>query len=201
MIAATAPERENGNMTDGGRDLPRNAAFRRQESMADLTPWKRIVILFIGAAAVVVLDQLTKYLVAISVPLNSGFEIIPDYFNLVHTRNPGAAFGMFADSASASRRLFFAGVSVFAAVIVVWLALSGEEDSTILSAGYAFFLGGVIGNLVDRIRFGEVIDFLDFHVGTAHWPAFNVADSALCVGTALFLLHLLLRQWLVQSAP
>ena len=156
--------------------------------------WKNLVILVTGAALIVFLDQFTKHLVASSLPLNGGFEVIQGYLNIVYTRNPGAAFGILSDSQSTYRWLFFVAVAGAAVVLILWLAVSGGEDGKLVWVGYALFLGGVVGNLIDRVRFREVVDFLDFHVGALHWPAFNVADSALCVGTALFFLHLMKKK-------
>lgn len=155
---------------------------------------KKVMILALGAAIVLFLDQFTKYMVVASLPLNGGFEVIQGFFNLVHTRNRGVAFGILSGSESEHQWLFFVVVSMVAIVVILWLAFSGDEDEKTLWAGYALFLGGVLGNLVDRIRYKEVVDFLDFYIGAVHWPAFNVADSALCIGTALFFVHLLMRK-------
>jgi signal peptidase II len=141
---------------------------------------------------VVLADQCTKEIVASRLPLNSGMEVIPGYFNLVHVRNPGAAFGIMADSQSRFRPVFLLLVSAAALIIILWtVTVSGDVGWLVLAACGLFF-GGAVGNLVDRVRFGEVMDFLDFHAGALHWPAFNVADSALCVGTGLLFIHFIL---------
>jgi signal peptidase II len=142
------------------------------------------------ALGILIADQITKYLIAVYIPLNGGLEVVPGYLNLVHVRNPGGAFGILADSASATRFWFFVGISVVALGVIIWMVLSSTEPAALSLTSYSLFFGGALGNLFDRIRFREVIDFLDFHLGTLHWPAFNVADSALCVGVGLFLLHL-----------
>lgn len=146
------------------------------------------------ALAVAVPDQMTKALVAAYIPLHSGFEVIPGYLDVVHVRNPGAAFGMMADSHSWFRILFFPLVSVAAIAVILWITITTAVIPLDLLVGYGLFLGGIVGNLVDRARFFAVIDFIDVHIGALHWPAFNVADSALCVGTALFFYHFLLRK-------
>ena len=133
---------------------------------------------------VIVADQVTKYLVTTSIPLHRGIEIIPGFANLVHARNPGAAFGIFADSTSNLRSLFLLLVSVAALVCIIWIVAASKQIDSYLLVGLSFFFGGATGNLVDRLRFGEVIDFVDVYVGSYHWPAFNVADASLCVGTA-----------------
>lgn len=149
----------------------------------------RWLVLAIVSATIVVADQVTKYLVLSSVPLNTGYDVVPGLLNLVHVRNPGAAFSI--GSAWDFRRLFFILVSVVAVMAIIWIVASSEEMDRALAIGYSLFVGGALGNLVDRIRFGEVVDFLDFYWGTVHWPAFNVADSALCVGVACFFWHFL----------
>lgn len=140
---------------------------------------------------VVAADQMTKALVAAAVPLNRGIEVIPGILNVVHARNPGAAFGMLADAGAHWRPVFFIGISIAALAVIVWLLVGSSRTGWRLLGGYSLFFAGTLGNLVDRVRFGEVVDFIDVHLGAWHWPAFNVADSALCVGSALFLLHFL----------
>ncbi len=155
---------------------------------------KKFLILIIIALVVIIADQVTKYLVTTGIPLHRGVEIIPGFANLVHVRNPGAAFGIFADSTSNLRAVFLLLVSVAALVCIIWTVVASKQIDPYLLVGLSFFFGGATGNLVDRLRFGEVIDFVDVYVGSFHWPAFNVADASLCVGTALLFLHFLLRR-------
>ncbi|AFM26722.1 signal peptidase II [Desulfomonile tiedjei] len=152
---------------------------------------RNISMAFGIALLIVVADQFTKYLVTAWIPLHTVSEVIPGFVNLVHVRNPGAAFGIFSDSQSMLTRWFFVCISIAAVMIIGWLILTGEDTDTYLLVGYALFVGGALGNLIDRIRFGAVVDFLELYVNSFHWPAFNVADSALCVGTALFFIHVL----------
>lgn len=133
-------------------------------------------------------DQVTKALVLEHVPVNDGFVVIEDYLNIVHARNPGAAFGMFAGAAVEFRYIFFIGVSFLALGVILYL-MTRDPTPPLLLAGYSLFFSGTLGNLIDRLRFGEVVDFIDVHIGRAHWPAFNVADSALCLGTACFVFY------------
>jgi signal peptidase II len=128
----------------------------------------------------------------VHIPLNSGFELIPGYLDLVHARNPGAAFGFMAWLESDFRSAFFLLISLAALVIVSWIVIASKDMELSLLLGCSFFFAGALGNLCDRLLFGEVIDFLDFHAAGYHWPAFNVADSALCIGTALFFLQVFL---------
>jgi signal peptidase II len=155
---------------------------------------RRFSFLALIGSLIVIADQVTKFLVISGIPLNGAIDLIPDVLGLVHARNPGAAFGMMSASTWEFRALFFIFVSVAALVIIAAVvAFSRDIDSWLLLA-FSLFFGGALGNLVDRVRFGEVIDFIDVHWGDLHWPAFNVADSALSVGAVLFALHLLLKR-------
>jgi signal peptidase II len=155
---------------------------------------KKFLIFIIIAVVVLVADQVTKYLVTAFIPLHRGVEVIPGFANLVHARNPGAAFGIFADSTSHLRSLLLLLVSVAALVCIIWIVVASKQIDSYLLVGLSFFFGGAAGNLVDRGRFGEVIDFVDVYAGSFHWPAFNVADASLCMGTAFLFLHFLLRK-------
>ena len=144
------------------------------------------LMLWMGIALVVVLlDQVTK--IAMSERLLYGqSEPITTYFNLVMVYNKGAAFRFLSDQPG-WQRYFFTGVSVIASVFILWM-LKRNPDQRLFCWALALILGGAIGNLIDRVAYGHVIDFLDFHVHGWHWPAFNVADSAITVGAILFVL-------------
>lgn len=152
---------------------------------------QKLVIFGIITMAIVLADQASKSLILSSIKVDDGFSVIPGFFNIVHARNPGAAFGIFSDSFSGFRSLFFITVSVIALVTICVLVARSREVEWSLLMGYVCFFGGALGNLIDRIRFGEVVDFLDFHIRGFHWPAFNVADASLCVGIGFFFIHLL----------
>lgn len=138
---------------------------------------------------VLVLDQASKLAVAGSMPLYESIPILP-MFNLVHAHNPGAAFSFLRD-AGGWQRWFFAVIAiVISAVLGVWLSRL-QKNEKLLAVALALVLGGAIGNLIDRLAYGYVIDFLDVYYQTHHWPAFNVADSAITVGVALLLLDAL----------
>ncbi len=138
---------------------------------------------FIIAIVVFVLDQLSKNLVLANFSLNDSISVIPGFFNLTYVRNTGAAFGMLAGQES-WRHLFFQAVSILALGAIVYLFWTSRRDALALW-GASLVFGGAAGNLVDRIRFGYVIDFLDFFLGRYHWPAFNVADSSITIGACL----------------
>jgi signal peptidase II len=137
------------------------------------------------AAAVIVLDYLTKWVVLASFAPGER-RAVTGFFNLVLAFNKGAAFSLLADAPGWQGPLL-AGFALIAAVFVSWLLLR-PGGRRLYHAGLALILGGALGNLVDRLRFGHVVDFLDFHAFGWHWPAFNVADSAICIGAALVIL-------------
>jgi signal peptidase II len=150
---------------------------------------KRVHFLILSAV-VIVLDIWTKALVLRSIDLHEAIPVIPNFFQLVHVRNTGAAFGIGAnaDSALVPLLLNLGAIAVFC-VVVVYAFRSAVTDR-LLQTGLHLILGGAIGNLLDRFRFGYVVDFLDVYVGRHHWPAFNVADSAICIGIALLFLDM-----------
>lgn len=131
---------------------------------------------------ILVLDQLTKIIVDRTMPLHHTIPIIEGLFNLTYVRNTGAAFGIFAGSHEAFRLPFLIIVSVLAIgfIFIMLKRLHGAETGLI--SALSLILGGAIGNLIDRIVYGEVIDFLDVYWSDYHWPAFNVADSCITVG-------------------
>ena len=145
---------------------------------------KRIHYLAISAA-VIVLDLWTKWLVLQRIDQHEAISVIPNFFQLVHVRNTGAAFGLGANAASKLVPLLLNIGAIAVFIVVVIYALRSAVTDRVLQTGLHLILGGAIGNLLDRFRFGYVIDFLDVYVGTHHWPAFNVADSAICIGIAL----------------
>jgi signal peptidase II len=138
--------------------------------------------------AVVVFDQLTKYAVISNFSLYQSKEVIPGFFNLVYVTNTGAAFSLLADVNSPWRHYFFLAVGSIAVVGLTVAYLRLRTVSSLYAVSLGLIVGGAIGNLIDRIAHGAVIDFLDFYLADYHWPAFNVADSAICVGVVLFLL-------------
>ena len=140
------------------------------------------------AGLVVVLDQLTKW--AILAWLDRAIALTP-FFNLVVVWNRGVSFGMF-DSDGALAPWLLSGLAL--AVVALLLGWLRRVDHPLTAAGLGLIIGGAVGNVIDRVRFGAVIDFLDFHALGWHWPAFNVADSAICVGAGLLLFDGLLMR-------
>jgi signal peptidase II len=156
--------------------------------------WPKSVKLIVIAGGVLVLDQLTKAAVLRSIPLFGTVEILPGFFNLTHVLNPGGAFGFLAGQSSALRKFFFIFASTAAVCVILYLYRKTPPSHPLLATALALIFGGAIGNLIDRVRFGRVVDFLDVHAGRWHWPAFNIADSAISVGIVIFVMQLLLRR-------
>jgi len=151
----------------------------------------RYTILLAVCGSVLLLDQVTKILVDNSMRLYSREPLINGFLDLHYIRNSGAAFGFLAGSHSAFRLPFFIGVSVIAVGIILYLFYKMEESETLAPIALALVLGGAVGNLVDRIRLGEVIDFIYFHYKRFAWPAFNVADIAITSGVILLIFRML----------
>lgn len=139
------------------------------------------------AITAVILDQLSKHLVLQHFGEHGCAdhrEIVTAFFDLVLTCNHGMSFGMFNTSAGVSVPLFVLAAVGIVAILVFWLS---RVQSEMLSVAIGLIVGGAIGNVVDRLMYGGVIDFLYFHLGSWYWPAFNIADSAICIGVAIML--------------
>jgi len=149
------------------------------------------LLLWLGIAAIVVLlDQVSKITMSRLLVYGQS-EMITPYFNLVMVYNQGAAFSFLANSGG-WQRWFFSGLALVVSLGIIWM-LHKNSGQRLFCWALTLILGGAVGNLIDRLLYGHVIDFLDFHIGTLHWPAFNVADSAITVGAALFVLDELRR--------
>ena len=146
------------------------------------------------AAAVIVLDQISKLLVLDAIPLYDSVPVVPGFFHLTHIQNPGGAFGFLSRQDAVVRSAVFFTATAAALCLIVVFFRKTPSTYRWLGAGFALIFGGAAGNLIDRIRLGRVVDFLDVFVGDYHWPAFNVADSAVTVGIAIFAFHLLLNR-------
>lgn len=153
---------------------------------------EKIIRLVLFSGIVLILDQITKIVILKYLYLHQEIPVIQGFFNIVSVRNPGGAFGFLAGHSTLVRTLVFFVVSGFAVLAVLYFYWSTPKELKWLSCAFAMILGGAAGNLVDRIRFGEVVDFLDFYYGNYHWPAFNIADSAITIGMAIFIWHVVL---------
>ena len=143
------------------------------------------------AVAVFLLDRLTKLLIIHNLELDDSVSIIPGLFRLTHLENPGAAFSMFAESSSPFRTALLVSVSVAALAVVSFLLWKRRNEFNATTLALSLILGGAFGNLWDRLADGKVTDFLDFYVGSHHWPPFNMADSAIVVGALLLMIRML----------
>jgi len=142
--------------------------------MKRFSAWGVILIL-------AMLDQFTKILILRFIPFQESIPIIPNFFSLTHVYNTGAAIGMLHDS-----NLFFLILAMVAFVALILMRKYFQGG--LMQTGWILLMAGIIGNVTDRLRLGHVVDFLDFQIGSYHWPSFNVADSCICVAAALFLL-------------
>ena len=139
-------------------------------------------------AVVALADQLTKWWVLKAFALYESKTVVPGFFNLTFVTNTGAAFGFLAGDQVLWRQIFFISISVIALVALYFAFKHFRSQGWYYVYGIGLIAGGAVGNLIDRLRFGAVIDFLDFYIKRYHWPAFNVADSAITVGVGLFIL-------------
>lgn len=155
---------------------------------------KKYTIFLLIASSIILLDQLTKELITQTFLLHENREIIPGFFNLTYIRNTGGAFGLLSGKTSVLRTGLFLAVSCAAMVMILCLHHKTPAGKPWLDAALAMTLGGAAGNLIDRIRTGDVVDFLDFYVGARHWPAFNIADSAITIGVGIFCFYLLFKK-------
>ncbi len=184
-------------------DNPAMAEPSVKKSIYGSTPTESVIVtiegtkitrLLVISGIVVLLDQVTKTLIAHYLQLYHTIAVIPGFFNLTHIHNPGGAFGFLAQSDPILRKVVFIFVSLLAVGLILWYYMKTPVSYPLLGGAFALIFGGAIGNLIDRIRLGKVIDFLDFYIGNLHWPAFNIADSAITIGIGIFILHLLFKK-------
>ncbi len=155
--------------------MPRNAESR-------IAPYLAL------AVAIIVLDRVTKAAVASGLRLYESRAVVSDFFNLVHTRNTGIAFSLFADSSPLVKGVVLPVFSTAAVVGIAYLFWKSGAAEPRIRIGLTLILAGAVANLYDRFAYGYVVDFLDVYVGSYHWPAFNVADSSITIGAGLLLL-------------
>ena len=136
------------------------------------------------------LDFITKAYISSTMFLHESFVVIGGFLNITHVRNPGAAFSFLADAPPVFRFVFFVTVTVLAIILVLTYITRSKIEEPFMTFALSLILSGAVGNLIDRVRFGEVIDFIDVYIGSHHWPAFNVADSAISVGAVILLLEM-----------
>ncbi len=162
--------------------MARNHFFR--SSSSGMLPWLGLSLIILIA------DQFTKVLILGYYQLGDSTRVT-DFFNVVRWHNTGAAFSFLA-GASGWQRWFFTGIGLLAATVIVWM-LKSHAGQKLFAFALACILGGAVGNVIDRVLYGYVVDFLDFHWGGWHFPAFNIADSAISIGAVCLILDELLR--------
>jgi len=145
---------------------------------------------FLLALLVVLLDRWTKRLVAARLAMYAHVQIIPEFFRITHTENPGAAFSLFADSPSHWKTVLLIGFSIAAMIVVSVLLWKQSRALTMTGIALSLILGGAVGNLWDRVASGRVIDFLDVYYKQYHWPVFNLADSCIVIGASLLVVEI-----------
>lgn len=152
------------------------------------------LILFIVSGLTIVLDQVTKLVILKYLSVYQTIAVIPGFFNITRVHNPGGAFGFMAGQTHTVRITLFILVSLMAAGFILYLYVKTPRKHPFLLAGLSLIFGGALGNLIDRFRYGAVVDFLDFDLFLMHWPAFNLADSAISIGMAVLLFFIIVKK-------
>src|SRR5437764_7786437 len=142
-------------------------------------------------AATLLLDRWTKVLITSRFVLNESISVIDGFFNITYVRNTGVAFGIFDPLSLPAKSVLLSVLTAFAAVVVITYSVRSSLRNRLLQFALALVLGGALGNLYDRLAYGYVVDFLEFYIGTYHWPSFNIADSAISIGVVLLALEIL----------
>lgn len=155
---------------------------------------RELIRLALVSGTVILTDQITKQLIMTALALHEYVVVIDNFFNITHVLNPGGAFGFLANQPQVVRKIVFLLLSSMVAVFICWFYSRVARTHIALSYGLALIFGGAAGNLIDRFRYGHVVDFLDFHIGSAHWPAFNVADSAISIGMVILVYHVVCKK-------
>lgn len=150
--------------------------------------------LILVSGSIVAFDQLTKYIIKVNLALYDHIVVIENFFDITYILNPGGAFGFFAEKPPEIRKFIFLFLSSVVALFVLWFYKKSAEKYVFLSYGLALIFGGAVGNLIDRFMYGKVVDFLDFYIGSAHWPTFNVADSSINIGMGILIFHILFNK-------
>ena len=156
---------------------------------------KKYIITALVAFSVVIVDQCTKYYIINNFPLYSSVDILKNYLTIVHIRNKGIAFGLLAGQGSGIRVVLLIITSLLAVGFIFYLLKTLSDKQRYAIVTLSLILGGAIGNLTDRIRLGEVVDFIDLHWYRYHWPAFNCADSAISIGLVLLLTGIITKRF------
>jgi len=155
---------------------------------------KNIIIFVLGVIVVIALDQITKAAIVAKFFIHESYPIIDGFFNLVYVMNPGAAFGFLANTSAIFRYIFFIGITALVILLIIYYILKSKSQNMFTVVSLTLIFAGAVGNLIDRVRFGAVVDFLDFYIRSWHWPAFNVADSAISLGAVLMIWGMIIQR-------
>ena len=170
---------------------PNKTTYETSSPAIEAKPRDQRGLMLVIAAAVIILDRITKRIVVHQLPNGQAHTVIPGIFRITDVHNTGAAFSMFAESASPTTvRNILIAFSVIAAIVLIGMLWRVARTITLSSVALALILGGAVGNLYDRIRYSYVVDFLEVHIGSYHWPDFNVADSCIVIGACLLLIEI-----------
>lgn len=155
-----------------------------------MSDWARRIVAFLIALGVFGFDRWTKWLIETQFSTYDTKAVIPGFFNIIRSQNPGVAFGIFAETASQSRTPILIGLSIVAVLLLAGMLWRIDRLDTPSAAGLALIFGGAMGNVFDRVMAGSVTDFLDFYAGNYHWYTFNLADASICTGAGLLILSM-----------
>jgi signal peptidase II len=162
---------------------------------------RKYFILSATVSAVVLLDYITKAYIDSNMSLHESIVVIGGFLNITYVRNPGAAFSFLASASPGFRSVFFLTVTVLAIILVLYYIAKSKTEEPFMIFALSLILSGALGNFIDRVRLGEVIDFIDVHLDAYHWPAFNVADSAITIGAFIMLFALFKRPKEHENSP
>jgi signal peptidase II len=177
-----------------GQNLKKTGAKHDMSNGPEPSATAKRLIIIIVAGLTAVLDQASKYVILQQVGLYQTIAVIPGFFSITHIHNPGGAFGFMAGQSHLIRSLLFILVSLVATGFILYLYARTPRRYPFLLTALAMIFGGALGNLTDRVRKGVVVDFLDFHISGLHWPAFNLADSAISIGMAVLLYYIMFKK-------
>ena len=152
----------------------------------------KYLFLFVISSSLIVIDQYTKFMVTLHIPLSYSINVVEGFFNLTHVRNSGVAFGIFSEQNSQLKPYLLIFVSIIAIIAILVIFHQTGEDKRMVQGALVLGFSGAIGNLIDRVLHKEVIDFIDIFFNNRHWPAFNVADACITIGVMLLAADLLL---------
>jgi signal peptidase II len=150
----------------------------------------KYLTLFLISNTLILVDQYTKFLVNTHIPLYYSIKVIDNFLNFTHVRNPGVAFGLFADQDSEYKALVFILISSVAIIAILVIYHNTPDDKKMVRSGLIMIFSGAIGNLIDRVAYKEVVDFVDIFYKNSHWPAFNFADACITIGVGFMILDL-----------